>query len=66
MIRLAKFLQTASRSVFFETIMPSLGCCNPFGLTWIWKNSPKTARLKLKTDENSSAFSKRYDLGKDE
>ncbi len=46
--------------------MPSLGCSIPFGLTWIWKNSPKTARLKLKTDENSSAFSKRYDLGKDE
>ena len=61
--RLTRFLHTARFSVFLGTTSPSLGCPFPFGLIWIWKYSPAKDRLKLKTDENSSAFSKRYGLG---
>jgi len=56
---------TARRTTLPATISPSRGCTRLFGLAYTWKNSPLTAHLNRITAVNSSAWCRRWFLGRE-
>ena len=63
--RFTRLRPTARRTTLPATIKPSRGCARLLGLAYTWKNSPLTAHLNRITAVNSSAWCRRWLLGRE-